>query len=219
MWDRTRAFSLIGETALIPIIRVESSATALRVAEAFLDGGVNIVEVTFSVPKATDVLRELTDRVGDRVLVGAGTVLDGATAREAIAAGAEFIVSPIYSRDLIETTRRHGKLCFPGALTPTEIVEAYSMGADAVKVFPCGNVGGADYIRAIRAPIPHIPLIPTGGVELDTAGAFLDAGVFALGVGSAITDKKAIAENRFDVIADNVRKFLDVVRSHRKRKP
>lgn len=217
MWDKQDAFNLIRETALIPIIRVESSKTALRVADAFLEGGVKIIEVTFSVPNAIDLVKELTQKVGDKVLIGTGTVLDGVTAREAILAGSEFIVSPMYSRDLIETSRRYSKLCFPGALTPTEILEAYTMGADAVKVFPCGNVGGADYIKAVRAPLPHIPLIPTGGVELDTAGAFLDAGAFALGVGSAITDKKAIADGRFEVITENVKKFLEIVHRHKKK--
>jgi len=212
MWDKDKAMNLIGKTALIPIIRVNSADTALKVADAFLDGGVNIVEVTFSVPGAIGVVETLSKEKGEEVLICTGTVLDGATVRQAILAGAEFIVSPIYSRDLIETCRRYAKPCFPGASTPTEILQAYTMGADAVKVFPCGSLGGPAYIKAVRAPLPQIPLIPTGGVNLETAEPFLRAGVFALGVGSAITDKKAIAEGRFEVITENVRKFMEVVK-------
>ncbi|MHA1653855.1 MAG: bifunctional 4-hydroxy-2-oxoglutarate aldolase/2-dehydro-3-deoxy-phosphogluconate aldolase [Candidatus Thorarchaeota archaeon] len=212
MWDKDKAMNLIGKTALIPIIRVNSADTALKVADAFLDGGVNIVEVTFSVPGAIGVVETLSKEKGEEVLIGTGTVLDGATARQAILAGAEFIVSPIYSRDLIETCRRYAKPCFPGASTPTEILQAYTMGADAVKVFPCGSLGGPAYIKAVRAPLPQIPLIPTGGVNLETAEPFLRADVFALGVGSAITDKKAIAKGRFEVITENVRKFMEVVK-------
>ena len=212
MWDKDKAMNLIGKTALIPIIRVNSADTALKVADAFLDGGVNIVEVTFSVPGAIGVVETLSMEKSEEVLIGTGTVLDGATARQAILAGAEFIVSPIYSRDLIETCRRYAKPCFPGASTPTEILQAYTMGADAVKVFPCGSLGGPAYIKAVRAPLPQIPLIPTGGVNLETAEPFLRAGVFALGVGSAITDKKAIAKGRFEVITENVRKFMEVVK-------
>lgn len=215
MWDKQKAMSLIYNTGLIPIIRVDSPDLAFKVSDAFLEGGVNIIEVTFSVPGAIDVVRQLADSYGDKVLIGTGTVLDGATARQAILAGSEFIVSPSYSRELIETSRRYAKPCIPGAVTPTEILEAYTMGADAVKVFPCGNLGGASYLKAVRAPIPHVPLVPTGGVDLDTAGPMLDAGAFALGVGSAITDKKAIKEGRFEIITENVEKFLEIVRKYR----
>ncbi len=216
MWNKHEAMNLIEKTALIPIIRVDSSETALRVADAFLDGGVSIIEVTFSVPGAVDVVKELSEKLGDKVLIGTGTVLDGATARQAILAGSEFIVSPIYSRDLIETTRRYSKPVFPGAVTPTEILEAYTMGADAVKVFPCGNLGGASYIKAVKAPLPQVPVIPTGGVNIDTAGPLLDAGAFALGVGSSITDKKAIAAGDFGKITENVEAFLSVIAEHKK---
>ncbi len=215
MWEKQKAMRLIYETGLIPIIRVDSPDLAFKVSDAFLEGGVNIIEVTFSVPGAIDVVKQLADSYGDKVLIGTGTVLDGATARQAILAGSEFIVSPSYSRELIETSRRYAKPCIPGAVTPTEILEAYTMGADAVKVFPCGNLGGASYLKAVRAPIPHIPLVPTGGVDLDTAGPMLGAGAFALGVGSAITDKKAIKEGRFDIITENVEKFLEIVKKYR----
>jgi 2-dehydro-3-deoxyphosphogluconate aldolase/(4S)-4-hydroxy-2-oxoglutarate aldolase len=217
MWDKQDAMKLVRDTALIPIIRVDSADVAMKVADALLNGGVNIIEVTFSVPGATEVVQKLTEKVGDKVLVGTGTVLDPETARRAILAGSEFIVAPSYSKELIEMARRYAKPCFPGALTPTEILQAYTWGADAVKVFPCGEVGGAAYIKAVRAPLPHIPLIPTGGVDLQTAGPMLEAGAFALGVGSAIAEPKAIKDGRYDTITENVRKFLEIVRKYRKK--
>jgi 2-dehydro-3-deoxyphosphogluconate aldolase/(4S)-4-hydroxy-2-oxoglutarate aldolase len=215
MWDKQRSMQLIYDTALIPIIRVDSSDTALKIADAFLDGGVKIIEVTFSVPGADKVVEKLSERFGSDVLIGTGTVLDSETARRAILAGSEFIVSPIYSKELIETSRRYAKPCIPGALTPTEILDAYTLGADAVKVFPCGSIGGASYIKNVRAPLPQVPLVPTGGVNLETAGPLLEAGSYALGVGSAITDRKAIAEGKYDIITENVRKFLDIVKKYR----
>ncbi len=216
MWNKHKSLDLIHKTALIPIIRVDSSDTALRVADAFIEGGVRIIEVTFSVPGATDVVRKLTEQLGDRVLIGTGTVLNGKMVDEAIAAGSEFIVSPGYSKELIDATKKHSKPCIPGALTPTEILDAYNLGSDAVKVFPCGNLGGAKYIKAVRAPLPQIPLVPTGGVNLETAGPLLEAGAFALGVGSAITEKKAIKEGRYEVITENVKMFLDIIKDFRK---
>jgi 2-dehydro-3-deoxyphosphogluconate aldolase/(4S)-4-hydroxy-2-oxoglutarate aldolase len=167
------------------------------------------------VPGATDVVRHLAKQLGDKVLIGTGTVLNAKMVDEAVEAGSEFIVSPGYSKELIDAAKKHFKPCIPGALTPTEILDAHNLGSDAVKVFPCGNLGGAKYIKAVRAPLPQIPLVPTGGVNLETAGPLLEAGAFALGVGSAITDKKAIKEGRFEVITDNVKKFLEIVEKHR----
>jgi 2-dehydro-3-deoxyphosphogluconate aldolase/(4S)-4-hydroxy-2-oxoglutarate aldolase len=215
MWTKEKSMKLIYDTALIPIIRVESADIAFKVADAFLEGDVNIIEVTMSVPGAIDVVKQLVENLGDKVLIGTGTVVDGKMAEEVIKAGSQFIVSPNYSRDLIETAIKHNIPIIPGALTPTEIFDAYKLGADAVKVFPCGNVGGADYLKAIRGPLPQIPLVPTGGVNLETAGPLLDAGAYALGVGGAITDKKAIKEGQFEVITENVRKFLDIVKAYR----
>jgi len=215
MWNKEKVMKLIYDTGLIPIIRVETDEIAFKVADAFLEAGVNIIEVTMSVPGAVDVVKKLVDQFGDKVLIGTGTVVDGKMAREVIEVGSHFIVSPNYSRVLIETAHQFSKPIIPGALTPTEIYDAYSMGADAVKVFPCGNVGGASYLKAIRGPLPQIPLVPTGGVNLETAGPMFDAGAYALGVGGAITDKKAISEGNFEVITENVRKFIDIVKEHR----
>ncbi|TET08755.1 MAG: bifunctional 4-hydroxy-2-oxoglutarate aldolase/2-dehydro-3-deoxy-phosphogluconate aldolase [Candidatus Thorarchaeota archaeon] len=215
MWGKEKAMKLIHDTGLIPIIRVESAEIAFKVADAFLAGNVNIIEVTMSVPGAVEVVKKLVEQFGDKVLIGTGTVLDGKMVEKVIRAGSQFIVSPNYSRELIKTAIKHNKPIIPGALTPTEILDAYTIGADAVKVFPCGSVGGAAYLKAIRGPLPQIPLVPTGGVNLETAGPMLDAGAFALGVGGAITDKKAIKEGRFEVITENVRKFLDIVKEYR----
>jgi len=215
MWDKEKAMKLIYDTGLVPIIRVESDDIAFKVADAFLEAGVNIIEVTMSVPGAVDVVKKLVEQFGNKVLIGTGTVVDGKMAREVIEAGSHFIVSPNYSKELIDTAHEFSKPIIPGALTPTEIYDAYSLGADAVKVFPCGTVGGASYLKAVRGPLPQIPLVPTGGVNLDTAGPMLEAGAFALGVGGAITDKKAISEGKFDIITENVRKFIDIVKEHR----
>ncbi|TFG99561.1 bifunctional 4-hydroxy-2-oxoglutarate aldolase/2-dehydro-3-deoxy-phosphogluconate aldolase [Candidatus Thorarchaeota archaeon] len=215
MWDKEKAMKLIYDTGLIPIIRVESDEIAFKVADAFLEAGVNIIEVTMSVPGAVDVVKKLVEQFGNKVLIGTGTVVDGKMAREVIKAGSHFIVSPNYSKELIDTAHEFSKPIIPGALTPTEIYNAYSLGADAVKVFPCGDVGGASYLKAIRGPLPQIPLVPTGGVDLETAGPMLDAGAFALGVGGAITDKKAISQGNFEIITENVRKFIDIVKERR----
>jgi 2-dehydro-3-deoxyphosphogluconate aldolase/(4S)-4-hydroxy-2-oxoglutarate aldolase len=216
MWTKQKALKLIHDTGLIPIIRVDSADVAFKVADSFLSGDINIIEVTMSVPGAIDVVKQLVENFGEKVLIGTGTILDGKMAEDAIKAGSEFIVSPNYSKELIDTAIKHKKPIIPGALTPTEILDAHTLGADAVKVFPCGNLGGAAYIKSIRAPLPHIPLVPTGGVNLETAGPLLAAGAFALGVGSAITDKKAIEEGKFQVITENVREFLDIAKQHRK---
>ena len=215
MWTKEKAMKLIYDTGFIPIIRVESADIAFKVADAFLAGGVNIIEVTMSVPGAVDVVKQLVEQFGEKVLIGTGTVVDGKMAEDVIKAGSAFIVSPNYSRDLIDTAIKHNIPIIPGALTPTEIYDAYVMGADAVKVFPCGNVGGAAYLKAVRGPLPQIPLVPTGGVNLETAGPMLDAGAYALGVGGAITDKRAINESKFEVITENIRKFIDIVKAHR----
>jgi 2-dehydro-3-deoxyphosphogluconate aldolase/(4S)-4-hydroxy-2-oxoglutarate aldolase len=215
MWTKEKALKLIHDTALIPIIRVESADVAMKVAQAFLDANVNIIEVTMSVPGAVDLVRKLVEAYGDKVLIGTGTVVNGKMAEEVIGAGSEFIVSPNYSKGLIDTAKKHGKPIIPGALTPTEIYDAWALGSDAVKVFPAGNVGGPAYIKAVRGPLSDIPLVPTGGVNLETAGPFLEAGAYALGVGGAITDKRAIKEGKFEVITENVQKFIEIIEDYR----
>jgi 2-dehydro-3-deoxyphosphogluconate aldolase/(4S)-4-hydroxy-2-oxoglutarate aldolase len=180
------------------------------VAQALLAGGVDVMEVTFTVPRAPRVIEQVADRLGDQILLGAGSVLDAETARTALLAGAEFIVSPATNLDVIRTCRRYGKLAMPGAWTPTEVVAAYEAGADIVKIFPC-DLGGPAYLKALHGPLPHIPLMPTGGVTLETASDFLKAGASALGVGGSLVDSQAVANRDFARIEDLARRFRAIV--------
>jgi 2-dehydro-3-deoxyphosphogluconate aldolase/(4S)-4-hydroxy-2-oxoglutarate aldolase len=161
------------------------------------------------------VIRDVANRFGADVLVGAGTVLDAETARACILAGAEFIVSPSLNLETIAMSHRYGKAVMPGALTPTEVLTAWQAGADFVKVFPCGNVGGAKYIKSLKAPFPQIEMIPTGGVSLATAAEFIQAGAAALGVGADLVDSKALKAGHLDVVTENARKFAAIVRDAR----
>lgn len=172
------------------------------------------MEVTFTVPRAHEVLEKVADRLGDRVLLGAGTVLDAATARIAILAGAEFIVSPIVSHEVIACCRRYSKLSLPGALTPTEIVSAWEAGADVVKIFP-SEVTGPAYLKAVHAPLPQVRLMPTGGVNLETAADYLRAGACALGLGGSLVESKAVATGDFTRIESLARQYMAIVRQTR----
>jgi len=211
MNGKAKAIEQIVRTGLIPIVRASTPDQALRIMEAVLAGGISTVEVTMTVPGALKVLEQMADRLGNQVLLGAGTILDPETARAAILSGAQFIVSPHLNPRVVEMARRYGCVSIPAGLTPTEIVAAWEAGADFVKVFPCGNVGGASYIRALRGPLPHIELIPTGGVNLETAGEFLKAGAAAVGVGTELVDRKAVQEGRYEVVTENARKFAAAV--------
>jgi 2-dehydro-3-deoxyphosphogluconate aldolase/(4S)-4-hydroxy-2-oxoglutarate aldolase len=196
---------------IVPVVRASSAEAAIQAVEALHSGGITTAEITMTVPGAVKALEKLADRFGGKVLLGAGTVLDPETARICMLAGAEFIVSPSLRLSVIEMARRYSKPVCPGALTPTEVVTAWEAGADVVKVFPCGNVGGAKYIKALKGPFPQIELIPTGGVNLETAADFLKAGACALGVGGELVDAKSIKEGKFDVIAGRARQYLAVV--------
>jgi len=200
---------------LIPVLRSQSVAEAMALAEAMIAGGVLVMEVTFTVPGALDVIRKLREQHGDRLLVGAGTVLTTRQCADAVAAGAEFIVSPSFHPDVIAETKRNGKVSIPGALTPTEVVNAWTAGADYVKVFPCAAAGGASYLKALKAPLPHIPLIPTGGVTLDTAAQYLRAGAAALGVGSDLVNANALRQGTPERITQTARQYLEIIRSER----
>ena len=203
------------EIGIIPVVRAASAEDAVYVADAISEGGIPILEITMTVPGAIGVIAELSKRYADLVLVGAGTVLNADTARNCIAAGAQFIVSPALNLETIELCKLQRIAVLPGALTPTEVVTAWEGGADAVKVFPCSAVGGPKYLRALKAPLPEIRLVPTGGVSLATAGDFISAGAWALGVGSDLVDTKAIsARNRESVIA-TARNYVAAVRDAR----
>jgi len=203
------------DVGLVPVVRATSADEALAVVEALRAGGVSVLEITMTVPRAVQVIEKVVDRYGKDVLVGAGTVLDPESARTCILAGAEFIVTPSLKSSTIEMCKRYSKVIIPGALTPTEVLTAWEAGSDFVKIFPCDNVGGARYIRALKGPFPQIDLIPTGGVNLNTAGEFIAAGSAALAVGSELVDKTAVASKDFSKIAENTRKFLEAVRTAR----
>ncbi len=200
---------------LIPVLRSKSSAEAHALVEAMLLGGVTVMEVTMTVPGAIGVIRSLREKHGDRLLLGAGTVLDAQQCTAAIEAGAEFIVSPSLDREVISRTKELGKMSIPGALTPTEVVTAWNAGADYVKVFPCSAVGGPGYLKALKAPLPHIPLIPTGGVTLETASQYLRCGAVALGVGSDLVNASALAQGKPEIITDTAKKYLEIIRQER----
>ncbi|HVC90016.1 MAG TPA: bifunctional 4-hydroxy-2-oxoglutarate aldolase/2-dehydro-3-deoxy-phosphogluconate aldolase, partial [Acidobacteriaceae bacterium] len=199
MMDKSTIMQHMRELGLIPVLRATSAEEAMTLADAILAGGIDILEVTMTVPGAIRVIEQLADHHGDKLLLGAGTVLDAETARNCLLAGAQFIVSPALDLRTIELCRRYSVPIMPGALTPTEILTAWQAGADVVKVFPCSALGGAKYLKALQGPLPQIQLIPTGGVSLSTAEEFLAAGAFALGVGGDLVDAKAAREGRTSV--------------------
>lgn len=187
----------------------------MSVAEVIREGGIPILEITMTVPGAIAVIAELSKRYGDEVLVGAGTVLDPETARSCIAAGAQFIVSPALNIQTIEFCKVQRIAVFPGALTPTEVITAWDAGADAVKVFPCSAMGGASYLRALKAPLPEVKLIPTGGVTLATAKDFIAAGAWAIGVGADLVNTKAIKAGQGESVVAAARSYVAAVREAR----
>ncbi|MCX5907212.1 MAG: bifunctional 4-hydroxy-2-oxoglutarate aldolase/2-dehydro-3-deoxy-phosphogluconate aldolase [Deltaproteobacteria bacterium] len=209
------ALAMILEEGVVPVIRVASAEEALEVAKALKEGGISVIEVTMTVPGAMDVIKEVSQKFKGKVLLGAGTILDAETARLALINGAQFLVTPTLNVEVIKMSNRYSAVVIPGALTPTEILTAWEAGADLVKVFPIGQVGGPAYIRAIKAPLPHIPLVPTGGVNLQNAGEFIKAGAAAIAAGGELVDKKAVAEKKYSVVIENARKFLAEVKKAR----
>jgi 2-dehydro-3-deoxyphosphogluconate aldolase/(4S)-4-hydroxy-2-oxoglutarate aldolase len=214
-WSKQRALSRISEVGLIPILRTASTEDAWRAAEAVLSTGIGIVEITTGVPNALVVIERIVARYGETVLPGVGTVLDADSCRAAIAAGAEFIVAPNFDPAVVAVARRAEKPCIPGALTPTEVINAWRGGADLVKVFPCGAVGGPAYIRSLRGPLPQIPLVPTGGLSPANIAAFIDAGAAALGIGGDLLAGRALAEGGPALVRSNAVALWDAVRAAR----
>ena len=214
-WSREKAVALIREIGLIPIVRVPSPEEGFQAVEAIIAGGIGIAEITMTIPNVIHVVERLADRYGDKVLLGAGTVLDTETCRAALLAGAQFIVTPALDTRVIEMARRYSKPCIPGALTPTEVLTAWQAGADWVKIFPCGPVGGPSYIKALKGPFPQIEFVPTGGVNLETTPEFIKAGAAAVAVGGELVNLKALKEGKFEVITETARKFLEAVRAGR----
>jgi 2-dehydro-3-deoxyphosphogluconate aldolase/(4S)-4-hydroxy-2-oxoglutarate aldolase len=206
----------IRDIGLIPVVRAESADQAMRAVAAIKAGGVSVLEITMTVPGAIDVIEKLAAVYGSEALIGAGTVLDPETAARCIQAGAQFIVSPALNEETIACCRTNDVAVFPGALTPTEVVRAWNAGADAVKIFPAGAVGGASYLKALKAPLPQIELIPTGGVSLKTAADFIKAGAMALGVGADLVDPKALRDGNEGLITERARQFIEIVREARR---
>ena len=202
------------DCGIVAVVRSPDSQQLVEVCRALADGGVSVVEITMSVPNALDVLRQVGQSLGDRVLLGAGTVLDAETARAVLFAGAEYVVAPTLNLEVIRLCQRYDKLVMPGAFTPTEILAAWEAGADIVKVFPAEVVGPA-FFKALRGPLPHIRLMPTGGVDLTTAAAFLKAGACCLGVGAQLVEPRAIADRNFGRIRDLARQYAAIVRQAR----
>ncbi len=200
---------------LVPVVRASSPDEALQAIEAIKAGGVDVLEITMTVPGAIKVIEKVADKYGSEVLVGAGTVLDPETARACLLAGAQFIVSPALNLDTIAMCHRYSAPVCPGVLTPTEVITAWSAGVDFVKVFPCGSVGGASYVKNLKGPFPQIKIIPTGGVSLKTAADFIKAGASALGVGTDLVDVKAIREGNAEIVTQRAKEFVDIVRDAR----
>ncbi len=209
MSDTTReTIELVG---LIPVLRAHSATQAHAMVRALIAGGINVVEVTMTVPGAIDLIRELKREYADDLVLGSGTVITMQQAEATIDAGAEFVVSPSFHPEVVAVTRDCGKVSIPGALTPTEVITAWRAGADYVKIFPCSAMGGASYLKALLAPFPELKLIPTGGVTLQTADSFLRAGARALGVGSDLVNLAAIDARTPEIITETARAYLNVL--------
>jgi 2-dehydro-3-deoxyphosphogluconate aldolase/(4S)-4-hydroxy-2-oxoglutarate aldolase len=215
LMNKNDVLKQIRDIGLIPVVRATSADEAMRAIDAIREGGVSVLEITMTVPGAVGVIEQVAKNYGDDALVGAGTVLDAETARACILSGAKFVVSPALNIETIECCRRYGVAVMPGALTPTEVVQAWTVGADFVKVFPAGALGGASYLKALKAPLPQIELVPTGGVSLKTAADFIKAGASALGVGADLVDLQAIRDGQANVITERAKQYVEIVREAR----
>jgi 2-dehydro-3-deoxyphosphogluconate aldolase/(4S)-4-hydroxy-2-oxoglutarate aldolase len=213
----TETLAILREVGVIPVVRTDSADVAMRVTEVLIEAGLPIAEITLTVPNAIDVITTLARRSGgDRILIGAGTVIEAEAARSAIRAGADFIVSPGLVPEVIETAKAAGVAVIPGALTPTEIIAAARAGADLIKVFPANSLGGAAYVRALRGPFPDLPLVPTGGVDLNNVADFIRAGATAVGVGSELVPREVLGSGNYESIAARAERFVSAVANARR---
>jgi 2-dehydro-3-deoxyphosphogluconate aldolase/(4S)-4-hydroxy-2-oxoglutarate aldolase len=212
---REQVRSRVLEVGIVPVVRASSAKQAIAAAVAVAAGGISIVEVTMTVPGALDAITQLVKTLGKEVIVGAGTVLDAEAARQCFDAGAEFLVSPGLDLGTVKAANQAGKLIMAGALTPTEVITAWKGGADFVKVFPASAVGGASYLKALRGPLPQIPLVPTGGVNLNTAADFLKAGASALGIGGELVLAAALQTGNVAQITELARRYVEIVQQVR----
>jgi 2-dehydro-3-deoxyphosphogluconate aldolase/(4S)-4-hydroxy-2-oxoglutarate aldolase len=211
---RQATVEAIRQSGVVAVIRMKDAAKLRAVVDAIADGGVRAIEVTMTVPGAVDLIRTLARSLPPDILLGAGTVTDAATARAVIDAGARYVVSPVFRRDVIAACHERDVAAAPGCFTPTEILDAHECGADVVKVFPATALG-PQFIKDVRGPLPQVRLMPTGGVSLDNAGDWIRAGAVAVGVGSALLDGKAIDEGRYDVLTNNARRIVASVAAAR----
>lgn len=219
MDNKAEIVQRIAQDGIVPILRTPTAEDALELAEVLRGAGLRTLEITLTVPGALEAIKELAVSFSPDLLVGAGTVLNIEDAMKVHEAGARFVVMPVFDAAVIAFCRAHGLACFPGALTPTEIFTAWQAGADAVKVFPASAVGGAEYIRAVKAPLPDIQLLPTGGITIENAASFIKAGAFALGVGGDLTDVAALRTGKRALIAERAQLFMEVVReAHNERR-
>jgi 2-dehydro-3-deoxyphosphogluconate aldolase / (4S)-4-hydroxy-2-oxoglutarate aldolase len=209
--SKSSILSRLLEKGVVPVVRTATAEAAIRSIEALYEGGITNAEITMTVPGAIKALEKVADKFGGKILLGAGTVLDPETCRICMLAGADFFVTPSLNLATIEMAKRYSKVILPGALTPTEVCAAWQAGADIVKVFPCGNVGGPKYIKALKGPFPQIEMAPTGGVNLDTAADFIKAGACSIAVGGELIDAQTIKEGKFEVFTERARLYIDIV--------
>jgi len=212
--NKEQIYGLIAHSGVVAVMRAPSKQVLLDISAALLEGGVVAIEVTMTTPDAIAGIEMVAEKFGEQAIVGVGTVIDAATCRDAIAAGAQFVVSPVLDRSVVETTRRYGRMSIPGAFSPTEILTAWSAGADVVKVFPATALG-PNYIRDLLAPLPQLRLTPTGGVDAKNAGEWIKAGAVFVGAGSALVSKDAVAKKDWAAITSSARAFVDAVRTAR----
>jgi 2-dehydro-3-deoxyphosphogluconate aldolase/(4S)-4-hydroxy-2-oxoglutarate aldolase len=210
--NKEQVRQIILDTRIVPVVRAASAQLAMAAAEAVAAGGIPIVELTMTVPGAIDVIAALSRSMGSKVLIGAGTVLDAGTAQRCLDAGAQFLVSPGFDNETVKLANSTDTLIMAGALTPTEVITAWKAGADFVKIFPCGSVGGPAYIKSLKAALPQIPMVPTGGVNVDTAAAFLAAGASALGVGGELIGAAALQSGDVASISALAKRYIEIVK-------
>ncbi|MCC5828770.1 MAG: bifunctional 4-hydroxy-2-oxoglutarate aldolase/2-dehydro-3-deoxy-phosphogluconate aldolase [Phycisphaeraceae bacterium] len=211
---RLETLSRMRETGIVAVIRADSPDQLLDICRALAEGGVDVAEITMTTPGAIEAIRQASHELGDKVLVGVGSVLDAETARLAILAGAAFVVSPVLNLDVIRMAHRYDRACVPGGLTPTEIITAFEAGADVVKVFPANHFG-PQYFKDLLAPMPQLKLTPTGGVDLNTAESWLKAGAVCLGVGSSLVKKSLIESSQWGELTELAGRFRKIVRDAR----
>ncbi len=217
--NKLEILARVEELGLVPVVRAPSIELAERATDAILAGGVYVFEITMTVPDAPRLIGNLRQRYGERAVVGAGTVLSAEDARLCVEAGAEFLVSPGFDPDTVRYAREREIAIMPGALTPTEVIAAWRAGADMVKIFPCSALGGAKYLRALKGPLPHVKLLPTGGVSAATAHEYIAAGAAALGVGSELVDIEALRAGKDEIVSERARELVAAIQKARGARP